>query len=369
MKPQRTSFDAQPDSSAPYEHPEHFTDLDGLRGLLALSVLALHYGINALVLRSTGGLLRGFSFQLSVDFFYLLSGYVLCHSLWLANRGALAFAIKRAFRLFPVHWLTTGILIAVAVVADRSIPFLRPLWPLYGTVTDLSLVGPLLGHATINAPARTIAWELFLPILAVALAGPLSRYVRPRPELFLLVLLVGASATAYYIAAGWRLEGLRALAALGAGACLYATARKRRILPPVSGHALLYCLVGGLFAIMMAARTVPTVAILFPWIGAAIVLVGTRTRSLLSSRPIAWLGRISYTLYMVHVPVLVLLALIFGSMNGLLAKLAAVALSLVAAEALTRWVERPGMSVGRNLVARLPHILRNRVRSTASEAV
>lgn len=356
MKPQPTSPDAQPDRGAAYEHPKHFTDLDGVRGLLALAVVALHYGVNALVFRSTGGEVRGVAFQLSVDFFYLLSGYVLTHSLRLANPGALAFAIKRAFRLFPVHWVSTGVLIAVGVVTDRSIPLLRPVYPHYWMVADPSLLGPLLGQVTINAPARTIAWELYLPILAVAFARPLSRYVRPRSELFLLVLMICASATAYYVAAGWRIEGLRALAALSAGACLYATARKRRILPSVRGNALLYCLVGGLFAVMLAGRTFPIIAILFPWIGAAIVLLGTETRSALSSRPIAWLGRISYSLYMVHVPVLVVLALIFGSMNGLLPKLAAVLLSLVAAEALTRWVERPGMSTGRYLLARFPRI-------------
>ncbi len=352
-----------------FEHQKHFTDLDGLRGLLALAVVALHYGINSLVIRATGGLLNGFAFQLSVDFFYLLSGYVLAHSLRLANPGALAFAVKRAFRLFPVHWLTTGVLIAVAFATDRSIPYLRPVLPLYWTITDLSLVGPLLDHVTTNTPARTIAWELYPPILAVALARPLNRFVPPRSELFLVVLLMCASATAYYVAAGWRLEGLRAVVALGAGACLYTTARSRRILPAVRGHAVLYCLVCGLFAIMALAGTVPTVAILFPWVGAAIILFGTQTTSALSGRTIAWLGRVSYTLYMVHVPILVLLALILGNLNGLLPKLVAVALSLVAAEALTRWVERPGMSAGRNLVARFPRITGNRARSPASEAI
>ena len=114
---------------------------------------------------------------------------------------------------------------------------------------------------------------------------------------------------------------------------------------------ILYALIAGMLVVMLVSGTMPYVAALFPWLAVFTVLCGTRTRSLLSSGPIAWLGEISYTLYMVHIPVFVGVALLVGArLSGSIPlKGAAILLALLGAHLLTRWVERPAMALGRRL--------------------
>jgi peptidoglycan/LPS O-acetylase OafA/YrhL len=54
-----------------------FTELDGMRGLLAVLVMLYHLGLNSQLARWTGGWLQASQWQLCVDFFFVLSGFVL----------------------------------------------------------------------------------------------------------------------------------------------------------------------------------------------------------------------------------------------------------------------------------------------------
>ena len=84
--------------------PSHWKELDGMRGVLALGIVLLHFGFNGLAKRTLGW--NGIEFDLAVDVFFLLSGFVLAHS----GRNGVdprTFAIKRFWRLFPVFFATT----------------------------------------------------------------------------------------------------------------------------------------------------------------------------------------------------------------------------------------------------------------------
>lgn len=78
------------------------------------------------------------------------------------------------------------------------------------------------------------------------------------------------------------------------------------------------------------------------------------------SRVVAWLGQISYSLFLVHFPVLVLVSTAclrcgWTSPPAALAGLiAAIALSLASASALHRWVEKPAGRLARRLSAQRP---------------
>ncbi|WP_295637112.1 acyltransferase [Novosphingobium sp.] len=72
-----------------------YVTLDGMRGIAALSVAAHHFG---------GGLISGG--YLAVDFFFLLSGFVLMRTYgsWLQGGGhQIEFARIRVIRLFPIY--------------------------------------------------------------------------------------------------------------------------------------------------------------------------------------------------------------------------------------------------------------------------
>jgi peptidoglycan/LPS O-acetylase OafA/YrhL len=84
---------------------QHFDALDTLRTLMALGVAAGHYFYWNQV-----GTLYPWAFFLAVDFFFVLSGFVLTRSA-LLDRAASdeeflgKFAIRRAYRLFPLYWV------------------------------------------------------------------------------------------------------------------------------------------------------------------------------------------------------------------------------------------------------------------------
>lgn len=81
-----------------------FQHLDGLRGLFAVSV-ALSHIIGAIEGWSDSRPLVGA--YLAVDYFFILSGFVLAHLLHTKKSNYIEFFKKRLFRLWPLHFLTT----------------------------------------------------------------------------------------------------------------------------------------------------------------------------------------------------------------------------------------------------------------------
>ncbi|MDF2117114.1 acyltransferase [Roseiarcaceae bacterium H3SJ34-1] len=339
-----------------FEHPRHFSDLDGLRGLLALSVVFLHYGINDQLRRATGGQVPGFTFELSVDFFFLLSGYVLTYSMRERTPGVAEFALKRAFRLLPVYFAMFALVLAMAAFATRTLPYLVSPLPVWMVITDLFLVTPLSGIAPLDVPAWSVSFEFYLPILAVALSGMLGNYVRRHSMVLVVALAVGMSAVAYLVAVGGHYFGLRAFLGLSAGCCLYLSIPRLKLPARLFKPLIMYALIASLLVIMFLASIVHLIAVAFPWIAILAVVVGTRTRTFLSGGPMEALGRISYTLYMVHIPVLMASALTVEDVSGHpFIKAVALFAALAAAGAFTIFVERPGMALGNAIARRFAH--------------
>ena len=137
---------------------------------------------------------------------------------------------------------------------------------------------------------------------------------------------------------------------LGIGALLAVGAVRLARIPPRASTIALWA---GLGLIVLSAVAIgtstpfPGVAALLPTIGAGLVILagssahlGT-TRSPLDRRPLRFLGRISYSLYLWHWPLLVLPAAVLGTALPLPATLALVALAIPIAAASQRWVEEP----------------------------
>ena len=86
---------------------------------------------------------------------------------------------------------------------------------------------------------------------------------------------------------------------------------------------------------------------------------------LLRRAPLLWLGRVSYSLYLVHVPLLVAsVVLLHGAVPLWASLLLGAAVSLPAAEAMHRLVEAPSRDLARWAERRLsrPHARRGRRR-------
>ena len=71
----------------------------------------------------------------------------------------------------------------------------------------------------------------------------------------------------------------------------------------------------------------------------------------LSTRVMQWVGLVSFSLYLVHEPVLISSAVFFGDDNLLLAAVVGVTVSLILAVAFYRWIEVPSHKLSRTVGA------------------
>lgn len=166
--------------------PQHrFLLLDGMRGVAALGVLAFHVTVSA-----TSDFQQLASFYLFVDFFFVLSGFVLWpsmpqHSKQLGRTSGL-FILKRVFRFWPLA-ITSLIVALIAIDWERNVLVAKDNFNApYGSLAGLSadervhilviaflLLQVLLASAiAINVPlwslsAEWIANVIYAPLTAV----------------------------------------------------------------------------------------------------------------------------------------------------------------------------------------------------------
>ncbi|MDP3905801.1 acyltransferase [Novosphingobium sp.] len=305
----------------------HFSDLDGLRGLLALAVVLLHVGFNSFTTRTLGW--KGFQFELSVDVFFLLSGFVLTYA---ARKGVNlgTFAVRRFLRLAPVFYAST--LILIAVTRESVSPL------------ELIMAVPFTGRDPVNFPAWSVCWELYLPVFAAMAwrAGLRIPDQAVRPLLIAALLALG-----YFdmgMAQGESNYPQRALFGLLAGHLLYRA--------DISLPVRLEWPFAALVLVMGLATYWPVMAVTLPFIAILCIAAGRNGGSLFASAPMQLLGTLSYTLYLAHIPVLrmVQAALGEGADANPAAKVVVLIGSFALAWLLTIVIERPAMRISAQLV-------------------
>jgi peptidoglycan/LPS O-acetylase OafA/YrhL len=287
---------------------------DGLRGVAALGVALFHLGPGARLNIMPAG-------YLAVDFFFLLSGFVLTRAYGArlnAGLGFWPFFALRLARLYPVFAI--GILLGVPmlwVMAQRASPPAGAGGALLALAANLALLPAPGGFATLF-PGNLVCWSLMLEI-AINLVFAAVGFRLPTAALLVLAGLA-ALGLAYAALAFGTVNGgaYRSDAVLGVWrVCLafplgvvIGRLRTPVARPGRSAFAVLAVLavalalpvtVGQALAIELAL-----VLLVFPlllWWAAGVELPdGGR-------RLFGWLGRISYPLYAVHFP---LLLLVFG---------------------------------------------------------
>lgn len=127
--------------------------LDALRGAAALMVLWMHLHLSHRI-----GIYppRG---HLAVDFFFMLSGYVMARTYEGGMLGGVWFLRKRIRRLWPT--VAAGSLIGLAVISG-------PHWQLIAAL-NLMLIPALFAGAVF--PLNTPMWSIFFELVANALHG------------------------------------------------------------------------------------------------------------------------------------------------------------------------------------------------------
>jgi len=340
---------------SPHVVPGYRADIDGLRALAVLPVLLFHFGVP--------GLPGGF---VGVDIFFVISGFVITRGLWAdldRDRFSLGgFYERRVRRLLPalgamfaattlaawlillppalIHYSQSLAASAVSAAnlflwvgsgyfapAARQIPLMH-LWSL-AVEEQFYLLFPILlatGHRRFRRACGPVLLALALTSFALNLA---LLPVAPSATFFLLPtrlweLLAGALLAVYPVRAG--LAWMRHVAA-------------------IAGIALI-----GLPILCYNELTpFPGIAALPPVLGAAaLILAGfprgdahpaTPINRILASPPLVFVGRISYPLYLVHWPIVVLVREATMREPSAVTIVAMIAGSVALAWAIQRWVE------------------------------
>lgn len=358
--------------------PDRIASLDALRGIAAVLVVFAHcYSSLPADIRESLSLYESPLRLLvlgrpSVILFFVLSGVVL--SLSLERHSAMpygAFVARRFFRIYvPFAAAIFGSAVLYGLVDPQPIAglsdwFNRDIWSV-----DLSL--PLLAthlamvgrpeDVTLNGPMWSLIVELRLslvfPLLFAALWSRPALAAAFTLGSFLLMEAIGRGTSLgsepYFnhsyqeaVLIGFYFVPFFALGILIARHRRAALAFVSGIGP--AGRGLLVA------AALVLSSTTNDLA---NGLGAALIIVlvlGPSASAVLAAPVLRWLGRISYSLYLVHVPVLgAVMHTLYGTMPVGWILLVVVAASLASAELGYRFVERPSMALGKRLTAPAP---------------
>ena len=304
----------------PETNPRYIDSLTALRGIAALLVVVFHYdGIMGHLVPHdwTRFVARGY---LWVDFFFVLSGFVICHVYgpWFTDRVTRpawqSYVAARFARLYPLHLFSLLLLVALAWAMQSFWPDVARLSKLHRMLDPATLPAHLLlGHAmgmtdrlTWNYVSWSIAAEWWTYLIAVGLFPLLNRGRRWRAWLAACVCLV-----ALYLLAARAGRGrlnvssdygyLRCLFEFTIGICVYRAYRvgagASLLGRDASFVALSALVIGLLHGAPHDLLLVPAFALLI--LGAA--YNQGRARWFLNLAPLRFLGDISYSVYMVHV--------------------------------------------------------------------
>jgi peptidoglycan/LPS O-acetylase OafA/YrhL len=327
---------------APSERTRRAAGLDGLRALAALSVLCFHawlYGFHnpSAVVRDSLFDKVMFEMRLGLIFFFVLSGYLLYRGF---ARAALTgdgrvdvrrYARRRVARIVPAYWVATIGAIAL-------------LWPASGTpgvrlpsVSDLPLFAVFAQNFSLDTIMRLnpVTWTLcveaafyvLLPLIGWA-AWRLGPRARGRQALLVGALIpIGLVWNALVHEHTWNIVATKALPAylpyfaFGMLLALWSELRREREAPALGSGASAALVLGGFLVVAADAYWHATAApravnswlaigadipagLGFALVVAAVVAGGGAATRWMSVRPLAWVGLVSYGVYMWHVPVL-----------------------------------------------------------------
>lgn len=302
---------AHVDVKEPSNPTDRFVVLDGLRGLAAFAVIVDH--VPSELFRT---LLPGR--YLAVDFFFVLSGFVLCHAYGArlkAQIRTLGFMHIRFVRLYPMYLFGLGLGLSHFLYFTVT-GYNESSWGDLAAITAISLLFlpvPSIFAAGENLyPLNPPSWSLFAELLANLFYAAIAPWLTWR--MLCVLLLLGALAVTHLVpsesdlGAGWKLSDMhigvvRAVFGFFAGVAIY---RSRQY---ISLPSLPVWFAVGLFLFVLSCpvpeafrRWFDTIACLV-FLPAIVCLVQNAVVTGVSARIASWLGLVSYGVYMVHEPI------------------------------------------------------------------
>ncbi len=314
--PANSPTSPRPLPSPPPARAHRLAYLDGLRALAALWVLFSHvfaYTLGATV--TSPGLLGIFAHygHLAVDLFIVLSGY--CLMLPIVRHGHLGGSVtqfykRRALRILPPYYAALALALAPAVEHFIVKGGVLPPWRAVGV--NLLLLQDWLVRANVfDSPTWSVAveWKIYFLFPALVWAwrrrGPLAALGLAAAVGYAVTLIAHACGIGREYACPW----YTVLFGLGVAACAL---RGRLGRAALTGLCVAGC-VGAAIALRPSSFTHWwNFAALDTCVGlcaaAALALLhDAPSQGLLTWRPLVSLGTFSYSLYLAHMPILLML--------------------------------------------------------------
>lgn len=322
-------------------HPDRLLEVDALRGLAALAVVAFHYTTRFVELYGQGQhpTLAAPHGHYGVNLFFIISGFVIFMTLD-RTRVAMDFVVSRFSRLYPAYWVAVALTFAITTafgLPGKEVGF-------WHAVANLTMVHSLFQVPHVDGVYWTLEVELlfYAGMLCLFASGHLHRVDVPLALLILLRLTWHVAAT-FNVELSWTLSRLLILKqipwfALGIFVFQLSSGKDRALasrlrLTAVLALSCLWIVEGWQTALLALALSALVYA------AAAGRMTGLRHPVLV------FFGAISYTLYLLHENIgwvvqraVQAAGLSFDTSIGI-----AFATSVGLATALTFLVERPAM--------------------------
>ena len=297
---------AAPGTAASLPHGGRFVALDSLRGLAALAIAWRHINGN-------GPFLSGAAhdnLRLGVDFFFVLSGFVIAASYGdrlAAGFSTVRFMALRIGRVWPLHAAMVAgyIILELVFAAAGSGGILHGREPFTGPRDPWTLPGVLLLVQALVWPGRDLwnvqSWSISVEVWLYLAAALLWRWIGARAWLPAAVAALVALAI-LGMGGGSQEWLLRGIGGFGLGMAVRAAwqAGWIRRLSPAALTALELSALPAAVALLLTGASVLVADLVF----AAVILVFAResgpVSAVLRSAALRWLGTVSYSLYMVH---------------------------------------------------------------------
>lgn len=336
----------------PMTESKYRSDIDGLRAIAILSVILYHADFSFF----SGGFV-------GVDIFFVISGYLITQlilrDIKTNNFSFLNFYQRRIRRLMPAaivvfsttvifsiplltprHFVLFGKSLMTALISISNVFF----WKQTGYFNVQSLYKPLLHTWSLSVEEQ---FYLFWP-LCLFLS---YKFLKKNTWVFILLLGLGSLLLNYFFLDQpetiFYLTPFRVFELCIGGLLVYI-----QNLDFLKNHRRLYELMCFIGLAMMSATivlysnktTFPYIAALLPCLGSALVILSanqSKTGSFLKLPPMTFIGRISYSLYLIHWPVFVFYRYWKFNECTLTENIILILLSIVLAYFLYTYIEQP----------------------------
>lgn len=273
-----------------------YSELDSLRGVAALLVVLFHFTMG----KNQADL--GFKFGTTgVDLFFIISGFVISMSIEKVSSG-IEFVINRASRLYPTYWSSVTVtFIVLSTYTLYKQDFVR----ISDYLGNLTMFQYYLNIPNLDDPYWTMIVEmLFYIFILILFYARLLNYMLPIG--FVITSLVLFSSTFYWDRFNWLFNALPILEFFPlffAGMLFYKIIKAKNHLS--SYLLVLGCLVAQVLLFDHAGKSKEFISqseyamMLAIYFGFFILFVNGGLKIIIT-KPLLFLGRISFALYLTH---------------------------------------------------------------------